>query len=125
MYGLSVAVGFEEWDKNKIKRGSLCTQLLLTPVQEYTLDTMVSYLLVLPLLVALTSAEECPCTFNSDLGEVSCDPDTQDTLPWTLPPCLSTITGDQVSKIQIASFPELVILSRCVDWTWLDKISLK
>ena len=72
--------------------------MLLTPVQEYTLDTMVSYLLVVPLLVALTTAEECPCTFNSDLGEVSCDPDTQDTLPWTLPPCLSTVNDDQVCR---------------------------
>ena len=74
--------------------------MLLTPVQEYTLDTMVSYLLVLPLLVlvALTSAEECPCTFNSDLGEVSCDPDTQDTLPWVLPSCLSAVTNDQVRQ---------------------------
>ena len=39
----------------------------------------------------------CPCTFDDELGEVSCDPGSQSQLPWYLPECL-TIGNDQVKS---------------------------
>ena len=39
----------------------------------------------------------CPCNFNSETSEVTCDPNTQDSLPFDLPDCLDT-TADKVGK---------------------------
>ena len=49
--------------------------------------------LFLSWLMALAAA--CPCNFNNDLGEVTCDAGTQDMLPFSLPDCLF-VENDQV-----------------------------
>ena len=46
----------------------------------------------------LSCSHGCPCSFNEELGEVSCDQGTQHVLPWLLPDCLSQDLYDQVSK---------------------------
>ena len=61
---------------------------------------LVQSVAMIPLLLlapALVLAGDCPCTFSPELGEVRCDPATQDLLPWLLPPCLAhTVGNDQV-----------------------------
>ena len=53
---------------------------------------------LLPFSLVLALASGCPCTFNEELGEVNCDPDTQSLLPWFLPECLSHVDNDQVTS---------------------------
>ena len=44
----------------------------------------------------LSCSRGCPCSFNEELGEVSCDQGTQYVLPWLLPDCLSQDLYDKV-----------------------------
>ena len=53
---------------------------------------------VLSFYLCFAFSKSCPCSFNNELGEVACDPDTQSSLPWFLPECLSHVENDQVLK---------------------------
>jgi len=73
-------------------------------------STMIFHLFTLQCLLILASG--CPCNFNNETKEVSCDPGTQNLLPWSLPSCLS-VEDDQVEKLNLANqeFHEIISYS--------------
>ena len=58
-------------------------------------------MMYLLLLISLATAQGCPCSFNSDNGELSCDPGTQSLMPWKLPDCLPDDIYDKVCKLYL------------------------
>merc|ERR1719342_698763 len=69
---------------------------------------MFSYFVIIYLF--LQGVQGCPCSFNSELNEVSCDPDSQSSLPWILPDCLSSNIYEQAERLilQDQNFPRIV-----------------
>jgi len=67
-----------------------------------------SIILIFPLIWGVTQGS-CPCVYNNDVGEVICDPGTQERIPWDLPDCLSYIPEDLIQRLILSgqNFPEI------------------
>lgn len=62
-------------------------------------------------LLLLREVISCPCSYSSELREVTCEANTQDLLPFYLPDCLGKfVDSDQVERLVLhdQSFPQIV-----------------
>ena len=87
--------------------------LFLSSVQMYSFKGTNLVLAAMPwlllLLLSFVTAQDCPCSYDRELSEVSCEPETQSQLPWQLPHCLSQDIYPEVGypRLEVSS-PRLV-----------------